>query len=85
MLLVLYYPCSNGAGAAPAEAAAPAPSTVADPSGAAGGSSAALADGSEITTNYTEVHETFDDMNLREELLRYVGLGSTCGHLCGME
>ncbi|KAK1864200.1 hypothetical protein I4F81_006750 [Pyropia yezoensis] len=61
---------ANGAGAAPAEAAAPAPSTVADPSGAAGGSSAALADGSEITTNYTEVHETFDDMNLREELLR---------------
>jgi len=63
---------SNGAGAASAEAAAPAPATVADPSGVAGGSSTALGDGSEITTNYTEVHETFDDMNLREELLRYV-------------
>lgn len=24
----------------------------------------------EISTNYTEVHETFDDMNLRDELLR---------------
>lgn len=26
--------------------------------------------GNEIETNYTEVHETFDDMTLREELLR---------------
>lgn len=81
----LFCLCSNGAGAAPAEAAAPAPSTVADPSGAAGGSSAALADGSEITTNYTEVHETFDDMNLREELLRYVRVDSTCGFVFGVE
>lgn len=27
-------------------------------------------DEDEITTNYTEVHETFDDMNLKEEILR---------------
>eukprot|EP00171_Calliarthron_tuberculosum_P018472 IDg18472t1 len=26
--------------------------------------------GNEITTNYTEVHETFDDLSLRDELLR---------------
>ncbi|KAA8499240.1 ATP-dependent RNA helicase eIF4A [Porphyridium purpureum] len=57
---MLLDPYRNGVAAAVPEAA-----------GAAGGETTTeLSGGMEITTNYTEVHETFDSMKLREELLR---------------
>lgn len=56
-----------GANSANGVADAPASAAVGNSDGAKAGSMDA---GSEIDTNYDEVHETFDDMNLREDLLR---------------
>lgn len=55
---------ANGADAVPA-AGAPAAGAPAD-----GAQEASNEGGADINTNYTEVHETFDAMNLREDLLR---------------
>eukprot|EP00179_Madagascaria_erythrocladioides_P014142 CAMPEP_0198366184 /NCGR_PEP_ID=MMETSP1450-20131203/154552_1 /TAXON_ID=753684 ORGANISM="Madagascaria erythrocladiodes, Strain CCMP3234" /NCGR_SAMPLE_ID=MMETSP1450 /ASSEMBLY_ACC=CAM_ASM_001115 /LENGTH=421 /DNA_ID=CAMNT_0044073649 /DNA_START=255 /DNA_END=1520 /DNA_ORIENTATION=+ len=51
--------------APPAEGSQPAEETV-----PAEETTTTMEGGNEITTNYTEVHSTFDDMNLREDLLR---------------